>query len=506
MRWLVALLPCVLLAMPRVEDLSLEQKVGQLFLAPLCPDRGADHLADWVKLMAECHVGGALLKQADVESQIHWLNNVQAISAVPLLITADAEWGLAMRLRGTMAFPRNMTLGAVQDTTLIEQMGEELGRQARAVGIHMNFAPVVDVNNNAMNPIIGMRSFGERPSAVAEHAGALVRGMQSSGLLTTLKHFPGHGDTGVDSHRALPVIPHALERLQSVELAPFRALLANTDAVMTAHIMVPALDPTWTATLSSTILTTLLRTQLQFEGLIVTDAMNMSAITQQYGAAAAALQAHKAGADLLLYGDHISDEVDRLVREAIPASYHAILSAYRSGELPPERLDASVRRILAAKERAGLSEPREIGGAPMLHTESAERLRTQLYTEALTWVGSPTRIDVARAELIDVVDGADPRESSAPQVVFMLRCINPRAENFGVSDAWVSAMRACAQKSDVTVCLFGTPYALKRIPEGVRVLVGYENEPVVRELVKRVLGGELVARGNLPVTVERGPR
>ncbi len=525
MSWLIWLIPCFLMANvdQLLKEMSVEEKVGQLFIAPICPLRGPEHFADWAKLMESCHIGGAILKQADPASQIRQLNALQRTSKLPLLVVADAEWGLAMRMSQTVAFPKNMTLGAVQDLTLIEAMGREIGRQARLVGIHMNLAPVVDVNNNPKNPIIHMRSFGARPDAVATRAQAIIRGMQAGGLLTCAKHFPGHGDTGVDSHVGLPVINHLLARLESVELFPFRAVLNKTDAVMSAHLLVPALDPKWPATLSSAILTDLLRGELQFKGLILTDAMNMRAITDQFGVAPAACQAHcQAGADLLLYGTHVSEEVDRLIRDSIPASVQAIVAGYKKGEWPMERLDASVRRILQAKEDLGLFVNRLTHEEPDLHPSRALRLKRRLFEEALTWVGSGDRpvVDKKTAylgignpktdvlapqftqSLVYLAD-ATPFDipsaiEKAPHIVVALRCIQPRAIDYGISDELAAHIRALSAKTHVTVCLFGTPYALDRLPFDARVLVAYEDDELAARAAWKLLRGK-PGKGQLPV-------
>ena len=376
--WLIFFfLPCFLCANWADETLSqmtLEEKVGQLFVAPACPMREKNHWEDWLQLFSTCRIGNVLVKQADVPSQIRFLTALQQEAKYPLLVAADFEWGLAMTMKGEMAFPRNEVLGAKGDAALIFAIGREIGRQAPLVGVHLNLAPVADVNNNPENRVIGTRSFGSDPHLVARDTLAYLQGVQSSGLLACAKHFPGHGDTNVDSHRALPCIPHSKERLDQGELVPFRqAIAGGVAAVMTGHLLVPCVDPHWPATLSFSWVTGFLRGEMGFDGLIVTDALNMEALTLAHTPEDIALLAHQAGCDLLLYGAHLSEKVDALMREQIPRAYRALLRAYQEGRFDEKRLNQSVLRILQAKERVGLALSREIPPGD-LHTEEAEAL------------------------------------------------------------------------------------------------------------------------------------
>jgi len=273
------------------------------------------------------------------------LNTLQRAARVPLLVAADFESGPGARIREAPAFPGNMALGATDRELDAYEVGRVIATEARAVGIQFDFAPVADVNNNPANPIINVRSFGENPQRVAALAGAYIRGLREHGMLSAAKHFPGHGDTGTDSHLALPVITATRERLDSVELVPFReAIRDGTDAVMTAHIALaaPGGEPSPPATLSPFIVDTLLRQQLGFQGLVVTDALNMGAIVSRYGASQAAVLALEAGADILLMPADPAGAID------------AIVDAVSRGEVSEARLDSSVARVLAAKARAGL--------------------------------------------------------------------------------------------------------------------------------------------------------
>ncbi|MBM3184640.1 MAG: glycoside hydrolase family 3 protein, partial [Chlamydiae bacterium] len=205
-----------------LSQMTLDEKIGQLFVAPICPMRGEDHQKDWEILLGKFHIGNAIVKQSDPVTQVRCLNTLQKKSKRPLLIAADAEWGLAMRMKDTIAFPKNRILGAVENLDLLEEFGKEVGREAKRVGVHLVLAPVADVNNNPENPIIGARSFGKEPERVADCVAKVIRGIQSAGVFATAKHFPGHGDTKVDSHAALPFISHDWKRLDQIELVPFK--------------------------------------------------------------------------------------------------------------------------------------------------------------------------------------------------------------------------------------------------------------------------------------------
>ncbi len=304
---------------------------GRISIEALVGDLGVGCIAMW---------GGNPYDEAITIARL------QEIARVPLLVAADNEWGLAQRIDGTTLFPKAMALGAAGDTALARAMGYVTGAETRAIGIHMGYAPVADVNNNPLNPIISVRSFGEDPDLVYRMAYAWSYGARQAGMLTTAKHFPGHGDTSVDSHIDLPIVGVSMERLEQMELAPFRALVESggIDAIMTAHLWVSAFDPDETipASLSVNITRRYLREDLGFEGLIVTDALRMGAVVQNYGVEEAAVMAVRAGADLLLLPADATRSVD------------GILRAVREGRLDQEFVNTAARRILAVKARLGL--------------------------------------------------------------------------------------------------------------------------------------------------------
>ncbi len=513
MRFLILLTPFFLFAgwaEDTLETMTLEEKIGQLFVAPACPLREEDHWEDWLKLMREMHIGNAILKHSDPLRQAEFLNRLQNESKLPLLVTADAEWGLSMRMANTVVYPRNMTLGAISDSALVYRLGKEIARQARLVGIHMNLAPVADVNNNPKNPIIHMRSFGEEPEAVARCVSAFAKGMQDGGILACAKHFPGHGDTAIDSHHDLPFIPYGWERLHSVELVPFkRAIDDGTAAIMSAHLQVPCIDEELPTSLSPACLKTLLRRELDFGGLIVSDALNMSALTKNFSTEEIAARARLAGCDLLLYGDHMAPNIDKLMREDIPRAYVALKKRYEQGHLDRAELDESVLRILRAKEKLGIHLERQVSAENLLeqlHTEEAVQLKQELYQQAVTLVGAPVVLSQNAAyvsfggkdgigenfrAVVSALDDLSPFD----QVVFALRDLNLRKENFGIPLEVLQAIEACGDRA--IVCLFGTPYALTLFRGCKSVLVGYE--PEAEEAVFQVLKGIELPQGKLPI-------
>ncbi len=296
---------------------------------------------------------GRLIRRAEPFELAAFLNRAQRLARIPLIVAGDFERGASMRVDGTTVFPQAMAFGAAGDPQATRYEGEVTAREARAIGVHWIFYPVADVNNNPDNPIINIRSFGEDPLAVSEHVRAFIAGAASDRLnrvLTTAKHFPGHGDTATDTHMSLAVIPGDRARLDRVELPPFQAAIAQgVDAIMSAHISVPALDATGApATLSAPILTGLLRGDLGFRGIIVTDALDMGGIVNGFGAGEAAVRTLEAGSDVLLMPPDPE------------AAIHAVVNAVRSGRLTEKRINQSVVRLLAAKERLGLGRKRTV--------------------------------------------------------------------------------------------------------------------------------------------------
>ena len=327
-----------------MQSMTIEEKIGQLFMVAAYSNKKEDHFLRIEKLIKEQHIGGLIFFQGGPAREIKLTNRYQALAKVPLLIAGDWEWGLSMRLDSTVMFPRQMMLGAIQDSVLIYEMGKEIARQIKLVGGHVNFAPVVDINNNPNNPVIGSRSFGEDRDEVYKHALPYMKGLQDENVLAVAKHFPGHGDTDVDSHKDLPVIPHKRARLDSVELYPFKKLFKDgMGGVMVAHLFVPELDSTknTATTLSYKVTTDLLRNELGFKGLAFTDALNMKGVSKFYAPGEVDLKALLAGNDVLLFPKDVPNAIAR------------IKGAIASKQLKMADLDLHVRKILAVKYWTG---------------------------------------------------------------------------------------------------------------------------------------------------------
>ena len=332
--------------------MSKRDRIAQMFFIRALTNANKNYEDSVGKVIRRGRVGGLVFFQGGPGRQANLTSTYQKKAQTPLLVTLDGEWGLGMRLDSTVSYPYQMALGAVQDTSLIYKMGLEVAKDFKRIGMHMNLAPDVDVNNNAGNPVINYRSFGENKYNVAAKSEAYMRGMQDGGLLVSLKHFPGHGDTDVDSHHDLPQLKFTKARLDSLELYPFKHLISKgASGVMIAHMNIPSLDntPNVPSTLSKPIVTGLLKEELGFKGLIITDAMEMKGVVKFFKEGEADIRAIEAGNDIL----ELSEDTRRgikLVRQAV-----------KSGRISMDRIDESVKKILAAKYYAGLNVEPEIG-------------------------------------------------------------------------------------------------------------------------------------------------
>ena len=281
------------------DAMSYDERIGQLFMVIANPKSDNRNMQRLMRYVNDIKIGGILFHKGDPVTQAEVTNRLQKASRIPMLVSLDGEWGLSMRLSGTTRYPKNMMLCAIEDNALIEEYGKEVGRQCREMGIHINFAPDMDVNSNVDNPVIGLRSFGENPEAVSEKGIAYARGLENTGILSVSKHFPGHGDTDVDSHKALPVLPFTRERLDSVELYPFKeAIRAGVGGMMVGHLQVPVIEPIGglPSSLSRNVVYDLLTDELAFKGLIFTDALAMKGVA---GYDRVCLRALQAGNDMV---------------------------------------------------------------------------------------------------------------------------------------------------------------------------------------------------------------
>lgn len=328
-----------------MNKMNMDEKIGQLFMIAAYSNKDQKHIDEVSYIIKKYKIGGLIFFQGGPVRQAALTNYYQSRSKIPLLIAIDGEWGLGMRLDSTITYPRQMMLGAIQNDSLIYKMGYDIAEQMKRMGIHVNFAPVVDVNNNPNNPVINYRSFGEDPENVSKKGIMYMKGMQDAGLIATAKHFPGHGDTDSDSHLTLPMVNHNRERLDSVELYPFRKIFdAGIEGVMVAHLNVPELGtkPNTPTTLTKAVVTDLLKNEMGFDGLIFTDALNMKGVTKYYEPGKIEAMAFKAGNDILLFPVSVSKAISKIKKQI------------RKGKISKDRINETCRKILIAKYKAGL--------------------------------------------------------------------------------------------------------------------------------------------------------
>jgi beta-N-acetylhexosaminidase len=515
--------------------LTPDERIAQLIMVAAYSNRGPEHKVEILKLIREQKVGGLVLFQGGPGREAVLINEFQAASKVPLLTAMDAEWGIGMRLDSTISYPYQMTLGAVQDNTLLYQMGVEVGRQLKRAGIYVNFAPVVDVNNNPANPVINYRSFGEVKTNVAQKGIAYMKGMQDQGVLTTAKHFPGHGDTGTDSHEALPQINHSRERLDSLELYPFRELMhAGLGGVMVAHLNIPALDPSQRpSTLSKPIITNLLRNDLKFEGLIVTDAMNMKGVTASNPPGVVDKDALVAGNDVLEF----TEDVARTVAE--------VRKAIKAGVITQKEIDDRCRRMLAVKQWVGLNKRPRIEVPHIyddLNTPQARLLARKLTEASLTVLNNDRNLmpimglDTLRVASVSfgvekisafqktlglytaVQHFTLPKEANAAQI----EAVKSQLKNYNLvigavhddgarpqnkltlsAEAQAFVSELAARKSTI-MALFKNPYVLDKlqnIEQADGLIVTYQDNTLAEELTAQLVFGGISAGGRLPVSI-----
>ena len=324
-------------------SLNSDQRLAQLFMVAAYSNKDMKHVREMRELIQKYNIGGLIFMQGGPLREAKLNNYYQSLAKTPLLISIDGEWGLAMRLDSTPKYPRQMTLGAIKNDSLIFEMGRQIAKECKLMGIHVNFAPVADVNNNALNPVIGMRSFGENKYNVANKSVMYMKGLQAEGVMANGKHFPGHGDTDTDSHKALPTITGSKERLDSLELYPFKRLFdEGLSSIMVAHLFVPSYDTTknTASTLSPKIVTDLLKQKMEFKGLIFTDALNMKGVASFYEPGMVDVKALLAGNDVLLFAENV------------PKAIEQIKLAVKRGEITEEEIGLRCKKILKKRLKA----------------------------------------------------------------------------------------------------------------------------------------------------------
>ena len=502
--------------------LSMDERIGQLYIVALYTNKDQSHISGVRKLVEQEKIGGIILMQDDAEQEIALVNEFQKKSRVPMLFGMDAEWGLYQRIKTAHKFPWAMTLGAIQDNNLVYEMASKIAEDAKKMGIYWNFAPVVDVNTNPKNPIIGNRSFGSDVQNVIAKSLAYAQGLQDNGVLAAIKHFPGHGDTDVDSHLDLPVVKHSLERLNKIELAPFKALMdKKIGGAMIAHLYVPQLEKgkNIPASISYDIVTNLLKNKFRYEGLVITDALNMNAVAKKYPAGELDLRAFKAGNDVLLFS------------QDVPTGKKLIKEAIQKGEISEKRLEESVKKILKTKYLLGLQNLRPLsseGINNVLNNDSHAKISEKLYANALTLLKDEKQLFPLRekevyylpleeasheaflqelSKEIKVKKISFKEIQSIPEnavVIIGLHKDNSTAyKPYRVSWESKRLINQVKSRNKVILNVFGSPYALQDVDiSGISsVLVSYENNPLSMKATAEAYLGKQKINGRLPVVV-----
>ncbi|MDH3709338.1 MAG: serine hydrolase [Cyclobacteriaceae bacterium] len=515
------------------QNLSEDQRIGQLFMVAAYSNKSPDHQKAIEKLIKQYHLGGLIFMQGGPVRQVRLTNHFQQLSKVPLFIAMDAEWGLGMRLDSTISYPRQMTLGAISDNQEIYRMGEEIALQCRRLGVHINFAPVVDINTNPDNPVIGSRSFGQNKHNVAQKGLAYMRGLESQGIMANAKHFPGHGDTGKDSHYTLPVIQHNRQRLKDEELYPFQKLVDNgLRSTMVAHLHIPALDPVpnRAATLSPKVINGVLREEMNFKGLVFTDALNMKGVTQFFKPGDIEVQALLAGNDVLLFS------------EDVPAAVRQIKAAMTQEKLDDKLLEEKVKKILKAKYQAGLNQYQPANPDNLhryLNRPEAQLVNRRLYEKALTVVNNrrsniPVKVldTTYFASLTIGTNGKNTFQKRLSkyasfnhyqlgknakttaeyekfltklenfnQVVVGLHNLNnSRSRKYGINLKDIEFIKQLQKRTNVIVVVFGNPYSLQYLQDIDHLICAYEDKEITHDVVPQLIFGAIGANGSLPVS------
>jgi beta-N-acetylhexosaminidase len=517
-------------------SLSLDERIAQLLVVRANqPNQEYDSRIDeWIR---HYNIGGVTFFKGKPETQLLQTNRWQQSSKTPLLVSMDAEWGLAMRLEGTVSYPLQMTLGAVQDNRLIGLMGKQIAEQCQRMGIHMNFAPVVDVNNNPANPVIGMRSFGENPEMVSLKGFAYAHALQRNGIIATAKHFPGHGDTYLDSHYTLPSILHIRKHLEKNELYPFQQLISHElGGVMVAHLYMPAFEKreNLAVSLSENVVTKLLKEEMGFTGLVVTDALDMKGVTNYFPSGQIELKALEAGNDILL------------LPADVPMAVATIRKAIEDGDLPMQRLEESCRKVLSYKYKVGLHAYRPSFVENLkndLNRPDYYQLVDRLFEEAITLVKNDN--DMLPLQSTDTLSVASlaigygkvtdfqlalqdnglaavqfhlPRNPTDEEIETMysrlkdfdLLIVSVQNTNilagrkFGIDDKSIAFVDRVSKETDVVLNLFASPYALDFFEQLKRIkaiVVSYQDRLDAERISARIITGKASAKGRLPVSV-----
>ncbi len=519
-------------------SLSPDERIAQLFMVAAFSNKGDEHVREISDLVKTSKIGGLIFFQGGPIRQARLTNKYQEMADVPLMIAMDAEWGLGMRLDSTVRFPYQMTLGAIKDNRLIYEMGEMIAKHCRRLGVHINFAPVVDINNNPNNPVINYRSFGEDRENVASKGTAYMKGMQDNHILANAKHFPGHGDTDTDSHKALPLIEHSKERLDSLELYPFKYLIKRgLGSIMIAHLYIPAYEKrkNIASTLSENIVSGLLKDSLKFKGLLFTDALNMKGVSQYFKPGVVDVKALLAGNDVLLFS------------EDVPKAISEIKNAMRKNLITQAEIDRRCLKILKAKEWLYLNDYQPVNEHNLyndLNSTDDYLLNRKLMGSALTLIENKNQIIpiknldtlviatlsignnnqsichfqkmvenyapadhyyVNKKPTIEEIGNTIKKLSKYNLVLVSLHSntYNPK-RNFGITKEADSLLSLVNTSKKVIFTSFSSPYGLgylKGLQDMEGVLVSYNNRQISQELSAQLIFGGIAANGRLPITI-----
>ena len=511
-------------------SMTLKEKVGQLFMVDVFSSDPKSKNDKIDSLIKNQHIGGIIFSKGGPKRQAKLNNHYQNISKTPLIMAMDAEWGLAMRLDSTFAYPWNMTLGAITNNEIIYKIGKQIGEHAKRIGMHINFSPVVDINTNPKNPIIGNRSFGEDRDNVTEKALSYMRGIQSVGILANAKHFPGHGDTEKDSHKTLPTISFSKKRIDSIELYPYKRLIeAGLSSVMIAHLNVPSLElrANFPSSLSKNIVTNLLQKDLQFNGLVFTDALNMKGASNFKEPGEIDLAAFLAGNDVLL------------ISESIPKAQQLIMKAFNDGRIVEARLERSVKKILYAKYKVGLNNYQPVDmnnlvedlNTPLdnvLYETAMKNALTVLKNKRLivpvkklantriayvhfgddsgeyflSQLQKYTKVDWVKAKTLDEYN-KKLKEYDLTIIGFHKSNVNPWKE-YNFTEIELTRLYEIARNNNVILDVFARPYALLdlKVTSNIEgIIMSYQNSKVSQELSAQLIFGAITAKGSLPVSI-----
>lgn len=518
-------------------SLTLDQRIAQLFMVRIPTNRDADTDNRIIKEVMQYNIGGVAFFRGTPHEQVMLTNRMQSQVQTPLLVAMDAEWGPSMRLDSTIVFPRQMALGSIQDEQLIYRMGLEIGRQLNRLGVHINFAPVVDVNNNPANPVINFRAFGESRYNVTSKGLAYMHGLQDAGIIACAKHFPGHGDTDADSHYTLPLLRHSFQEIDSIHLYPFRKMIdQGVQSIMIAHLEMPALEPETrlASTLSHNIVTNLLQIDMGFDGLIITDALDMRGVSDYFKPGELELRALMAGNDILL------------LPEDVPAAINAIRTAIEDGILSEEYVNAKCKKVLYHKQKAGLDDFRFTPIDNLiedLNTTNGHLLNKQLAEASITLLRNDKSLipfsELQHQRIAALAIGDEPNNRFqrmlgryAPVSLYgidkyhspegagmMIQALSDYdvvivsihknsffvSRNYGINGKTIELVKTLARQQDVILSLFANPYSLDLFGDDILgingILVAYQEGPAFEEAAAQAIFGGLQTTGKLPVTV-----